>query len=153
LAPIYRGPNVVWRLKGRAKAMVVTSSRLHAVCYEEALDRCLREHGYRLGVLVAFSGTVFDEGEPRTEAEMNHFLDTQTAAEFDTDALECAGGGREVPDRLRSAAADGHGWRRLLIRMVTRRSREGTPVCSSTVRSLAPPLTSLFAKVPNALRA
>jgi type I restriction enzyme R subunit len=29
---------------------------------------------------------VFDEGEPRTEADMNHFLDTQTAAEFDTDA-------------------------------------------------------------------
>jgi type I restriction enzyme R subunit len=65
--------------------MVVTSSRLHAVRYTEALDRYGREHGYRLGVLVAFSGTVFDEGEPRTEANINHFLDTQTTAEFDTD--------------------------------------------------------------------
>jgi type I restriction enzyme R subunit len=78
--------HVAWRLKGRAKAMVVTSSRLHAVRYKEALDKYCREHGYRLGVLVAFSGTVFDEGEPRTEANMNHFPDTQTAAEFNTDA-------------------------------------------------------------------
>ncbi len=55
------------KLGGRAKAMVVTASRLHAVRYKQAFDKYLKDSGYGdVGVLVAFSGTVKD---PETEAE------------------------------------------------------------------------------------
>lgn len=48
-------------LGGRAKAMVVTSSRLQAVKYMEAFQRYIEEHGYDdIRSLVAFSGTVRD---------------------------------------------------------------------------------------------
>jgi len=70
---------------GRAKAMVVCSSRPHAVRFGRALRAYVKEHGYELGVLVAFSGTVDDAGAPFTEASMNGFPDTETARKFDTD--------------------------------------------------------------------
>ena len=70
---------------GRAKAMVVCSSRPHAVRFGRALRAYVKEHGYDLGVLVAFSGTVDDAGAPFTEASMNGFPDTETAKKFDTD--------------------------------------------------------------------
>ena len=45
-----------------AKAMVVTSSRLHAVRYKEAIDDLHRQDEYTdLATLVAFSGKVIDE--------------------------------------------------------------------------------------------
>ena len=43
---------------GKAKAMIVTRSRLHAVRYKLAVDRYLAERGYPFKALVAFSGTV-----------------------------------------------------------------------------------------------
>ena len=59
--------NVRHRIGGRAKAMVVTSSRLHAVRYKQAFEKYIRERGYRdIAVLVAFSGTVKD---PDTDLE------------------------------------------------------------------------------------
>ena len=61
-------------LNGRAKAMVVTSSRLHAVRYMQAFQRYLTEQGYHdVRPLVAFSGTVRDPdtGEEFTEPGMN----------------------------------------------------------------------------------
>lgn len=70
---------------GKAKAMVVCSSRQHAVRFARALRLYVTEHGYDLGVLVAFSGTVDDAGAPFTEASLNGFPDTQTAEKFDTD--------------------------------------------------------------------
>lgn len=62
------------RLNGSAKAMVVTSSRLHAVRYKIAFERYIREHGYTdVRPLAAFSGTVRDPdtGEEYTEPAMN----------------------------------------------------------------------------------
>jgi type I restriction enzyme R subunit len=62
------------RLNGRAKAMVVTSSRLHAVRYKLAFERYIKANGYTdIGVLVAFSGTVKDPetGLEYTEPGMN----------------------------------------------------------------------------------
>jgi type I restriction enzyme R subunit len=62
------------RLGGRAKAMVVTSSRLHAVRYMLAFRRYIAENGYTdIRPLVAFSGTVRepDTGEEYTEPGMN----------------------------------------------------------------------------------
>ena len=58
----------------RAKAMVVTSSRLHAVKYMEAFQRYIKRHGYDdVRPLVAFSGTVRDQetGREYTEPGMN----------------------------------------------------------------------------------
>ena len=62
------------RIGGRAKAMVVTSSRLHAVRYMLAFERYIADHGYDdIRPLVAFSGTVTDPdtGEEFTEPGMN----------------------------------------------------------------------------------
>lgn len=68
---------------GRAKAMIVTRSRLHAVRYKLALDEYLADRGYPFKALVAFSGTVQDGGQSYTEASMNGFPETQTARSFD----------------------------------------------------------------------
>ncbi|MTD44854.1 DEAD/DEAH box helicase [Conexibacter sp. W3-3-2] len=60
------------KIGGQAKAMVVTRSRLHAVRYKLAIDQYIREQGYDdLRTLVAFSGTVEDDGGPYTESQMN----------------------------------------------------------------------------------
>ena len=66
--------SVMHRLGGRGKAMVVTSSRLHAVRYKLAFERYLAENGYKdVKPLVAFSGTVTDPetGVDYTEPGMN----------------------------------------------------------------------------------
>jgi type I restriction enzyme R subunit len=64
------------KIGGKAKAMVVTSSRLHAVRYKQAFDRYISEKGYQgIKTLVAFSGTVIDPDAPGveyTEVGMNH---------------------------------------------------------------------------------
>lgn len=82
---------VAWRLDGRAKAMVVTSSRKEAVRYKLALDRYIREQGYtNLAALVAFSGEVSDPESGRedfSEHNMNPGLRGQDIREaFDTPA-------------------------------------------------------------------
>jgi type I restriction enzyme R subunit len=60
---------------GKAKAMVVTSSRVAAVRYKQAFDRYLKDRGYsNIGVFVAFSGSVRDPDAPEveyTEPKMN----------------------------------------------------------------------------------
>ena len=63
------------KIGGRAKAMVVTGSRLEAVRYKQSFDRYIQEKGYAIKSLVAFSGTVVDdklEGVTYTEPGMNH---------------------------------------------------------------------------------
>lgn len=49
------------KIGGRAKAMVVTGSRLEAVRYKQSFDRYIRDKGYPMRSLVAFSGTVQDD--------------------------------------------------------------------------------------------
>jgi type I restriction enzyme R subunit len=68
---------------GKAKAMIVTRSRLHAVRYRLAVDKYLAERGYAFKALVAFSGTVHDGGQSYTESNMNGFPEAQTAKTFD----------------------------------------------------------------------
>jgi type I restriction enzyme R subunit len=68
---------------GRAKAMIVTRSRLHAVRYRLAVDRHLAERGYPFKALVAFSGTVKDGGASYTESNMNGFPEAQTRRTFE----------------------------------------------------------------------
>ena len=70
--------HVMHELGGRAKAMVVTGSRLAAVRYKLAFDRYIEEQGYTgIRSLVAFSGTVDDPDDPGssyTEVAMNDGL-------------------------------------------------------------------------------
>ena len=73
---------VAQRINGKAKAMIVTRSRLHAVRYKLAIDEYLKEQGYPHRALVAFSGTVRDGGRDYTEANMNGFPEIQTADTF-----------------------------------------------------------------------
>ena len=63
--------NVMGRIGGTAKAMIVTRSRLHAVRYKLAVDAYLKEKGCPFKSLVAFSGTVKDGGVDFTETGMN----------------------------------------------------------------------------------
>jgi len=73
------------KIGGRAKAMVVTSSRLHAVRYKLAIDKYLAEkHISDVRAMVAFSGKVDDPDytEPFTEPGMNKFPESETAARF-----------------------------------------------------------------------
>ena len=63
------------KIGGRAKAMVVTGSRLEAVRYKQSFDRYIQAKGYAIKSLVAFSGTVEDDelaGVSYTEPGMNH---------------------------------------------------------------------------------
>ena len=69
-------------IRGKAKAMIVTRSRLHAVRYRLAVDRHIAQQNYGFKALVAFSGTVRDGGQSYTEANMNGFPETQTANAF-----------------------------------------------------------------------
>jgi type I restriction enzyme, R subunit len=64
------------KIGGRAKAMVVTDSRISAVRYKLALDKYIAERGYTdIRSLVAFSGEVLDPdipGKKFTETGMNN---------------------------------------------------------------------------------
>lgn len=79
------------RLGGRAKAMVVTSSRADALAVYQAIRRHIDDRGLGIGVLVAFSGELEDESVPGvkyTEAQLNGF------------------GERQLPDRFAYTKAD-----------------------------------------------
>jgi type I restriction enzyme R subunit len=78
--------NTAAKIAGQAKAMVVTSSRLHAVRYKGALDRYIKQHAYPdLTTLIAFSGRVLDGAGSFTEQGMNGFPESETARKFDGD--------------------------------------------------------------------
>jgi type I restriction enzyme R subunit len=77
--------HVAGKIAGRAKAMVVTRSRLHAVRYQQAFEKYIQAQGYKhIKSLVAFSGTVEDEGESFTETGMNGFDESKTPERFGT---------------------------------------------------------------------
>ncbi len=62
--------NVQPLLNGNAKAMVVVGSRVEAVRWKLAIDKYIKDNGYKLDSLVAFSGEVNDpesHDEPVTE--------------------------------------------------------------------------------------
>lgn len=82
--------NVMRKINGRAKAMVATGSRMHAVRYKQAFDAYLKSHGYErdMRCLVAFSVTVVDgdTDERYTEVEMNLGISERELPErFSTD--------------------------------------------------------------------
>ncbi len=62
------------KIGGKAKAMVVTGSRLEAVRYKQQFDKYIKAKGYAIKTLLAFSGVVLDDKlkeRSYTEVEMN----------------------------------------------------------------------------------
>ncbi|EGO2747938.1 type I restriction enzyme, R subunit [Enterococcus sp. DIV2416] len=78
------------KLDGRAKAMLVTSSRLHAVRYKLAMDDYIKRRHYKdMETLVAFSGKVEDGNDtPYTESNMNGFSENELPDKFHTDDFQ-----------------------------------------------------------------
>jgi type I restriction enzyme R subunit len=80
------------KIGGKAKAMVVTSSRLHAVKYKQAFDKYIKEKGYaEIKTLVAFSGTVIDPDAPGVEY-------TESGMNIDADGKHISQ--KELPERF-----------------------------------------------------
>jgi len=80
------------KIGGKAKAMVVTGSRLHAVRYYFEFKKYLKEKGYsHIKPLVAFSGKVADPDLPNktyTESELNGFGEKELPERFKTDEFQ-----------------------------------------------------------------
>jgi type I restriction enzyme R subunit len=73
------------KIGGKAKAMVVSSSRLHAVRYKEEFDNYIKEKGYTdIKTIVAFSGKVIYDFAPAgvTEVELNGFSEKEVPKKF-----------------------------------------------------------------------
>ncbi|MPL75073.1 hypothetical protein SDC9_20894 [bioreactor metagenome] len=72
----------IHKISGKAKAMIVTPSRLHAVRYLMEFKRQILEKGYTdLDVLVAFSGEIEDDGVSYTEEKLNKYKSGETIKE------------------------------------------------------------------------
>lgn len=80
-------PNIVnkKKLKGKAKAMVITQSIESAIRYYKGLQRILKDKGQPFKIAIAFSGTKKVDGIEYTEAEMNGFAEKDTKDKFDED--------------------------------------------------------------------
>lgn len=77
------------KIGGRAKAMIVTGSRIHAVRYKQEIDSYIKEMKYTdLRALVAFSGTVPDPDNMEvsyTETAMNNGIrETELPEKFES---------------------------------------------------------------------
>jgi len=76
--------HVMGMLDGKAKAMIVTGSREHALRYYFGVRDYIKAQGYDdLRALVAFSGDLEYEGETYTEADLNGFSETELPSRFD----------------------------------------------------------------------
>lgn len=76
--------NVAGCLGGKAKAMVITSSRPAAVKYRQEFEKYIRAKGYTgIQALVAFSGKVVLNNEEYTEVSMNDIKEEELRFEFD----------------------------------------------------------------------
>lgn len=80
--------NVMDGLNGKAKAMVITSSREEAVKYCQAFKDYISKKKYEdMDALVAFSGkvTMREDGKEYTEASINGFSEDKLPKEFEKD--------------------------------------------------------------------
>jgi type I restriction enzyme R subunit len=73
-------------IQGKARAMLVTRSRLHAVRFKRKFDDIMREMKLAYGALVAFSGTV---------------TDAETGQDYTKENMNNLGGKIEIPDALK----------------------------------------------------
>lgn len=79
--------SVAKKIGGKAKAMLVCGSRLHAKRYFEEFNRYIKEKEYQkeLKILVAFSGKVIDDNTPEgvSEPELTGFSERELPRVFD----------------------------------------------------------------------
>lgn len=73
-------------IQGKARGMLVTRSRLHAVRFKRKFDDVMREMKLPYGALVAFSGTV---------------TDAETGQDYTKENMNNLGGKIEIPDALK----------------------------------------------------
>ncbi len=77
------------KIGGKAKAMLVCGSRLHAKRYYEEFGKYIKEKGYQneMKVLVAFSGKVVDDNTPDgvSEPQMTGFSEKELPGVFEKD--------------------------------------------------------------------
>jgi type I restriction enzyme R subunit len=73
-------------IQGKARAMLVTRSRLHAVRFKRKFDDIMREMKLPYGALVAFSGTV---------------TDAETKMDYTKENMNNLGGKIDIPDALK----------------------------------------------------
>lgn len=73
------------KLKGKAKAMVVTQNIESAVRYYLAIKKLLKERGHLFKIAIAFSGKKVVDGIEYTEADLNGFAEKDTRDYFDSD--------------------------------------------------------------------
>jgi type I restriction enzyme R subunit len=73
-------------IQGKARAMLVTRSRLHAVRFKRKFDDIMREMKLPYGALVAFSGTVND---------------AQTGQDYTKENMNNLGGNIDIPDAFK----------------------------------------------------
>ena len=101
-------------LNGQGKAMVVVGSRKEAVRWQLAIDKYIKDRGYPIRTLVAFSGEVNDkESGPDPFTEHSASAQPEPARPRHPRSLQHRrvpdpAGGEQVPDRLRPAAAVRH---------------------------------------------
>ena len=79
------------KIGGKAKAMVVSSSRKHALRYYLEFKEYIKEKGYsNIKPLVAFSGKVFDDSYPEgvSESHLNKFGERELPDKFSTDEFQ-----------------------------------------------------------------
>ncbi|ALJ04141.1 restriction endonuclease subunit R [Pseudalgibacter alginicilyticus] len=79
------------KIGGKAKAMLVTGSRLHAVRYKEEFDKYIKDKGYTdIKTVVAFSGKVIYDVYPEgvTEVELNGFKEKELPQKFASDEYQ-----------------------------------------------------------------
>ena len=86
--------NVAPLLNNKAKAMVVVASRLEAVRWQLAIDKYIKDQGYKIATLVAFSGEISDslsgpDPFPETSRVLNPNLRGRDMREaFNTDEYQ-----------------------------------------------------------------
>ena len=73
------------KVGGEARAMVATDGIERAIDYWRAINAALAKRGSPYKAIVAFSGTVDDAGEQRTEASYNGFPSSELEDRFDAD--------------------------------------------------------------------
>ena len=73
------------KLKGKAKAMVVTQNIESAIRYYQTIKRILEEKGSPFKIAVAFSGKKTVDGIEYSETELNGFAEKDTRLKFATD--------------------------------------------------------------------
>nr|WP_319401757.1 type I restriction endonuclease subunit R [uncultured Carboxylicivirga sp.] len=73
------------KLKGKAKAMVITQNIEAAIRYYQALKSILGEKSNPFKIAIAFSGKKMVDGIEHTEAELNGFAEKDTRDKFNED--------------------------------------------------------------------